>query len=156
MREFHGTATTQVPAPPDEVFAVITDVDRLSEWNRAIQSTIERPDAMTPGAEWVVVMHPPGIPSWRSRSQIEEIEPGARFAYRTNTDDKNPSYATWQWNLEPTDTGSRVSVSWDVYPKTFWRRLLAAPMRRRMLRRETAASLDTLRRTLETEPTRAR
>jgi uncharacterized protein YndB with AHSA1/START domain len=155
MREFHGTATTQVPAPPDEVFAVITDVDRLSDWNRAIERTIEGASALTPGAEWVVLMHPPGLPSWRSRSRLVEIEPGARFAYRTNTDDDNPSFATWQWTLEPTDTGSQVSVSWDVYPKTIGRRLLAAPLRRRMLRRETAASLDTLRRTLETESTTA-
>jgi uncharacterized protein YndB with AHSA1/START domain len=155
MREFHGTATTHVQASADEVFALVTDLDRLPEWNRAVRSTIERPPALTPGAEWVVVMRPPGVPSWKSRSELDEIEPGSRFAYRSSTDDENPSFARWQWDVEQTDDGSRVSVSWDVDPKTIGRRLLAAPLRRRMLRRETADSLDTLRRTLETEATKA-
>jgi hypothetical protein len=89
------------------------------------------------------------MPSWKSRSHLEAIEPGTRFAYRSHTDDRNPSYACWRWEIAPTDDGVQLTVSWDGRPKTIGRKLLAAPIRRRMLEREVAASLDALRAALE-------
>jgi len=149
VREFHGTATTQIQAPVDRVFALVTDIDRLPEWNQAIQEVAVRPPALERGAEWVVVMHPRGMPKWRSRSRVEEIERGIRFAHRTRTDDTNPTYALWRWEMAQSDETVQLTVSWDVYPKTLGRKLFAAPLRRRMLTREVAASLDAIRSTLE-------
>ena len=149
MREFHGAATTRVSASAREVFDLITDLDRLPEWNQAIERILEHPEALTPGAEWVVVMHPSGTPRWKSRSHLEEIEPCARLVYRSHSEDTNPSYARWQWEITPAHDGVQVTVSWDGHPKTIGRKLIAAPIRRRMLEREVAASLDALRRTLE-------
>ena len=62
MPEFHGSATTRVSARPDEVFDLITDLDRLPEWNACIESVVTRPPALEIGAEWVVKIHVPGIP----------------------------------------------------------------------------------------------
>jgi uncharacterized protein YndB with AHSA1/START domain len=156
MREFHGSATTHVHASPTEVFDFITDLDRLPEWNRAIRRIVERPATLIPGAEWVAVIRPAGMPSWKSRSHVEAIEPGARFEYRSHTDDDNPSYAHWRWDITPTEDGVRLTVSWDGHPKTIGRKLFAAPLRRRMLRREVSASLDAIRRTLESTGAEAR
>src|SRR5207249_3959260 len=113
-----------------------TDVDRLPEWNRAIEDVRERPDAMAPGAEWVVTMHPPRYPRWRSRSTCLEID-AARgvFAYRTRTDDGNPSWAGWRWEITPESGGSRVVVSYDLNPRTWWRTRLFSRMRNRDLSR---------------------
>ena len=36
MKEFHGEACLTVEAAPQQVFELLTDVDRLPEWNRAI------------------------------------------------------------------------------------------------------------------------
>jgi hypothetical protein len=36
------------------VFDLITDFDRLPEWNRAVKRILDRPAALAPGAEWVV------------------------------------------------------------------------------------------------------
>ncbi len=41
MQEIHGTATGSVNAAPDATFLLITDVDRLPEWNRAIERVVE-------------------------------------------------------------------------------------------------------------------
>ena len=43
MREFQGTATAHIEAAPDVIFDVITDINRLPEWNRAIEAVIEEP-----------------------------------------------------------------------------------------------------------------
>jgi uncharacterized protein YndB with AHSA1/START domain len=154
MREFHGTAGQHVDADPDDVFALITDIDRLPEWNAAIESVADRPGSLLVGDEWVVIMHPPKLPRWRSRSTTLAVDPDLRqFAYRTRTDDGNPSYIDWTWSVVPDEGGAQVVVSWDADVKTFGRRLIAAPMIRRPgLRREVPASLESLRRVLESRP----
>jgi uncharacterized protein YndB with AHSA1/START domain len=147
MQEFHGSVTAQVDAPSEAVFGLITDVERLPEWNDAIERVVEQPAALTEGAEWLVVMHPPHLPRWQSRSTVQEIDAEARrFAYRTVNADGNPSYALWRWEVEPSDASSRVTVTWDVFLKTADRRWFAGPIRKRGLRREVAASMPSLER----------
>src|SRR5262249_45790325 len=43
MREFHGRATARMAATPDAIFGLITDLDRLAEWNGAIEALVRRP-----------------------------------------------------------------------------------------------------------------
>jgi len=134
-----------VAAPTSVAFDLITDLDRLPTWNDAIERVAKRPESTGKGAEWVVVMHPRRLPPWRSRSRIEELDrQGLRFTYETHTDDGNPSYAKWTWVIVPDGDACKVTVRWDVNPRTFWRKLIAAPMRRRMLAREVPASLHAL------------
>ncbi|HTL83760.1 MAG TPA: SRPBCC family protein [Acidimicrobiia bacterium] len=145
MQEFHGTATNIVAAAPDEVFRLVTDIDRLPEWNRAIECVTERAAELMPGAEWTVKMHPSRGLKWFSRSRVEGIDAGNRcFRYRTWNADGNPSYTDWTWMLGGVDAGTQVSVTWNVTLKTLDRRLLAGPIRKRQLRREVAASLVAL------------
>jgi uncharacterized protein YndB with AHSA1/START domain len=142
MQEIHGTASGRVTAAPDAVFRLITDVDRLPDWNRAIERVVEGAPELAPGTEWVVKMHPSRGMTWQSRSRVEEIDIDAgRFLYRTWNADGNPSYSDWKWEVVPFDSGAQVTVSWDVYLKTLDRKLVAGPIRQRQLRKEIAASL---------------
>ena len=70
------TATTD--ADPDDVFGLLTDIDRLAEWNQIITRVLHRPTDLAPGAEWVVEMHAMGQ-TWSSRSRVEPStdRPGA-------------------------------------------------------------------------------
>jgi uncharacterized protein YndB with AHSA1/START domain len=142
MREFQGTATAHIDAAPGMIFDMITDINRLPEWNRAIEAVIEEPAKLGVGAEWVVVMHPPRLPRWNSRSRVEEIDRDRlRFAYRTQTDDGNPTFMVWTWEIAAEDDGARVGVRWHAHIKTLGRRLLAPRVRRPQLSREVPASL---------------
>ena len=148
MQEIHGTAVGNVNAAPDATFRLITDIDRLPEWNHAIERVVEPAPDLTPGTEWVVKMHPSRGMTWQSRSRVEEIDKDVRrFRYRTWNADGNPSYADWKWEVVPLDSMAQVSVSWDVYLKTLDRKLLAGPIRQRQLRKEVAESLQALDRT---------
>jgi uncharacterized protein YndB with AHSA1/START domain len=144
-----GSATATLAAAPDAAFALLTDVDRLPEWNAIMAGVVERPEALVSGAQWVVEFRALGQ-SWRSRSQLEELDPARRlFVYRSGTDDGNPSYARWRWAVEDAGDGrSRVTASWDLHPATFWRRWLLAPVRSRQLQREVPASIAALGRAL--------
>jgi uncharacterized protein YndB with AHSA1/START domain len=133
-------------APADSVFATLTDIERLPQWNDAIVSVIARPDRLVPGAEWVVRMRALGQ-SWPSRSTVIDYAPAERrFRYRSCTDDGNPSWAEWTWTVAPVDgSRSRVVLTWTLHPKSFWRRVLLARIRARQLRRgELPSSLARL------------
>lgn len=82
-----------LPAGPDAVFATLTDLARLPDWNAAMTSVVDQHGQLEVGAEWVVEFRALGQ-RWRSRSTVEELDVAARrFAYRSGTDDGNPSYA---------------------------------------------------------------
>ena len=49
-----GSVAGVVPRPAGDVFAFVTDVDRLPEWNTIIAEVVERPSVVQRDAEWVV------------------------------------------------------------------------------------------------------
>lgn len=146
-----ASVSVDLAADADAVFASITDLARLPKWNDRMTRVIELPDRLEPGAEWVVEFKV-FERKWRSRSRVHSVDLGTRsFAYRTQTDDGNPSVSEWRWDVEPTAAGSRVTVAWNLHPATFWRRLLFARIRARQLARtEVPASLAALGRVAQT------
>ncbi|MGH9205822.1 MAG: SRPBCC family protein [Acidimicrobiales bacterium] len=149
MTAINGNAGAEVGAGSEAVFAKITGLGELPSWNAVMTRVCEQPVRLEPGAQWVVEFHVLGR-TWRSRSRCEAIDcDGCRFIYRTQTDDGNPSYATWEWTVTPIGARSRVEVSWELHPVTFWRRVLLAKVRNRQLaRQEVPASLAALDRVL--------
>jgi len=141
MTTIRAEATAWLTATPDSVFALVTDIERLPEWNTHIHHVVQAPSRLAEGAEWVVEMRALGT-RWDSRSTALAIDPAKRtFAHRTQTDDDNPSYALWTWRVRDHGTGAEVTVKWELHPKTFWRRRLLAAVRHRQLKKETRVSL---------------
>ncbi len=110
------SATRRIAASQADVFGLVTDPGRLPAWNRAIAEVVEAPDHLEVGSVWKVRVHALGN-SWVSRSEVAELDPAqGRFAYRSQTDDGNPSHADWQWTVRPGEDGegSEVTVSVDL------------------------------------------
>jgi uncharacterized protein YndB with AHSA1/START domain len=131
----HASASRVIDATPDDVFNTITAVSRLPAWNDAITAVIQLPDQLDVGAQWMVGMHALGQ-SWHSRSEVKAFDPTGRcFAYRSVTDDGNPSYALWTWVVADHPEGALVTVACELHPHTFWRRVLLVRIRARQLAR---------------------
>jgi hypothetical protein len=80
--------------------------------------------------------------TWPSRAQALTVDRAElSFEHRSCSDDGNPSYALWSWQVSPAGHGSRLTVTWAVYPRSFWRKLLIARIRRPLLADEVKASL---------------
>jgi len=140
-----GVHSALVDVEADAVFATLTDLARLPTWNEKMVRVVALPDRIEPGAEWVVEFAMFGR-QWKSRSRVAILDAAThRFEYRTQTDDGNASFTDWRWRVEPEGVGSRVSVSWELHPRTFWRRVFFSRVRARQLARtEVPASLATL------------
>lgn len=134
-----------IDAKADDVFSVVTDIARLPEWNTAITAVIEHSGSLEVGEQWIVEMHALGQ-KWHSRSVVEALDPTGRcFAYRSMTDDGNPSYALWTWVVADHAEGALVTVACELHPRTFWRRILLVRIRSRQLEHtELVHSLATL------------
>ncbi|MGH3578253.1 MAG: hypothetical protein ACRDU0_11940, partial [Mycobacterium sp.] len=49
-----GSVSTTTGASPAAVFARITDLGGLPDWNGAMTRVVEVPERLEPGAQWVV------------------------------------------------------------------------------------------------------
>src|SRR2546421_11950922 len=50
--------------------------------------------------------------TWVSESQVSAIDPATgRFAYRSQSDDGNPSYVDWEWHVDAEGDGSIVDLT---------------------------------------------
>ena len=80
MREIHDRAEAVIEGDTRALFAAITDIDRLPEWNGAIERVLERPDRLDFGAKldrW----HAPD--TWRAleeRVDADRARPGSSAA----------------------------------------------------------------------------
>jgi uncharacterized protein YndB with AHSA1/START domain len=145
VNEFHGTTQVALDASPADVFALITDVDRLPEWNAHVHHVITPPDApLAAEVEWVIEMRAMGT-RWPSRSHATVVDAdNLRFEHTSRSDDGNPSYAVWSWQVSPRPGGSELTVTWAGYPRSVWRRALFARIRAPQLEAEAQASLSGL------------
>jgi uncharacterized protein YndB with AHSA1/START domain len=138
------TFSRVIGAPPDAVFNRVVDVDALPTWNGAIREVVERPDSLAPGAVWKVKIHALGS-TWVSRSEVTALDRAdRRFAYRSQSDDGNPSYADWNWKVDSETGGSQITVTVDANPKSFFRKYLLIHVRKPSLRKEMQVSLAKL------------
>lgn len=102
LTEFHGRATAVTDVTPNEVFAAITPIDRLPEWNACIAAVLKAPASpLAAGIEWTVQMaisRPPV--KWPSRSRVLTYDPaGLVFEHISQSDDGNPTYVHWRWSV---------------------------------------------------------
>ena len=142
MKALERVVTEHLSVGADDLFELITSVQRLPEWNAHIHHVVTAPATpVRPDDEWVVAIRVFGR-RWNSRSRALEIDPDARrLTVMSQTDDGNPSYTRWEWEVRAVGEGSEVSVRWELNPKTFWRKVLFARVRHRQLRSEVGSSL---------------
>ena len=129
--------------PDALLFSFVTDLEALGEWNDLVHDVVDVPDRLVHGAVWRVETEQ-GAMRWVSRSTVIEFDPvRRRFSHRSGTDDGNPSFTEWSWAVGE-DSGTVLTVSWELHPHTRLRRWFLAPYRSRRLRSAVPTSLQRL------------
>jgi len=101
-------ATRDIAAPPEAVYAAISDVTRMGEWSEECHSCQwhEGFDGPEVGATFDG-HNRNGEHEWTSQGKVTEADPGRAFTFECSMMDFH--YSTWGYTIEPTDTGSRVT-----------------------------------------------
>ena len=100
-------ATTDVAAPADEVWALVSDVTRMGEWSPETKSArwVEG-DGPKPGAKFKGTNK--RRISWTTTCTVESAEPGKEFTFVVGKDTR------WRYTFEPTAEGCRVTESYEI------------------------------------------
>lgn len=136
----------EIARPPEEVFAFVTDPDRLGEWQTSIvEVRRERSGALRPGERFREVHAAPGR-RMESTVVVVEHEPPRLFALHIVD---GPLPFDGRWTFEPTATGTRLGFVGEGGLRGPAR--LLEPLARVVLARQFRAHHKRLRRALEND-----
>ena len=105
-----------IAASPELAYAAISDVTRMGEWSEECHA-----------CEWHQGFDGPvvgatfdghnrnGEHRWTTQGKVIEADPGRAFAFECSMMEFH--FSTWGYRFEPTDSGCRVTESWDDHRK---------------------------------------
>jgi uncharacterized protein YndB with AHSA1/START domain len=137
---------TLVPAPPEEVWRLVSDPARLPQW----WPGVTRVEEATPET-WTTVLSSPKGKSVRADYTRLEIEPERRVVWRQEVEEspfeRILAAAATEIELAPDEAGTRVTVALDQKPRG-WARF--APLQFRSAGvRQVQGALDGLKAVFE-------
>jgi uncharacterized protein YndB with AHSA1/START domain len=105
------SVTREIAAPAEQVWAMVSDVTRMGEWSPENQGAVWLGGATSPqvGAKFRGTNRI-GKRKWKSLGTVTDAEPGHRFAFRVSA--SGIKVADWNYEVEPTATGCRVTETW--------------------------------------------
>jgi hypothetical protein len=116
------SVVTEVSAPVDVVWAMVTDLPRMGEWSPENQ-----------GGEWVKGATGPAVGarfkghnksgkrSWSTSVEVNACDAPRTFSFGLMVGGKN--WCDWVYELEPTASGTRVTHSWVDHRSKFANKL---------------------------------
>jgi uncharacterized protein YndB with AHSA1/START domain len=110
-----GEERIHVDAPPETVWKLLSDVERMGEWSPECYRVAWLDDASAPakvGARfkgsnrW-------GPMRWSMTCEVTSAEPGREISWVTVQGDRK--LVSWTYRFEPTESGTDVVESFDVH-----------------------------------------
>jgi uncharacterized protein YndB with AHSA1/START domain len=125
-----GQATIQIQAPPEKVYAMLSDVTRMGEWS---------PECVK--AEWVGDATGPAVGArfkghnklnwlirWSSTPTVKVADPGREFTFETGRPGKEQT--RWTYRFAPKDGGTELTESFEALTYSAFQKLTANPEKR--------------------------
>lgn len=113
------SVTKDIQAPADDVWALVADLPRMGEWSPENEGGewLGGADGPAPGAKFRG-SNRNGSKTWKTVATIVDADPGRRLSFRVTA--MGLKVSEWAYDIEPTDTGCRVTESWtDMRPGFF-------------------------------------
>ena len=96
-------AETTIAAPPERVWAALTDLSRLPDWSPELLRMLPlKPGGLKVGQQYLGLNRRKAV-VWPTRSVVAVLEPGRTLAWDTKS-----SGARWIYELSPDGAGTRV------------------------------------------------
>lgn len=96
-------ATITIAAPPVRVWALVTDVARMSSWSPQVRRTVVLGGPLRLGTRFVNV-NQKGWKHWPTSAKVVRFEPHREFAFRIVE-----NRTIWSYTLEETPEGTLVT-----------------------------------------------
>lgn len=103
------SASVDVDASPSDVWAVVSDVTRMPEFSPELRRLFPVGGREPRVGMRMVGINRRGYAVWPTTSQVVRFEPGRAVAWHTRE-----SGATWTYELEPSEAGTRLTGRRDL------------------------------------------
>lgn len=113
-RRSHESMSVEIAAPPEKVYALVSDITRMGEWSPECRSCrwVRGATGPTVGARFKARNKGRRGPPWFNTPTVTAAEPGREFAF--NRSGPGMGSYTWRYRLEPTAKGTTLTESYDV------------------------------------------
>ena len=95
--------TIEVAAPPEKVWALVSDLPRMARWSPQVVKTIVRGGPVRLGSRTININRR-GPLFWPTQAEVVRFDPHRELAFRIKE-----NYTIWSFTLEPDGTGTRVT-----------------------------------------------
>lgn len=150
-----ATAEVQihVDAPPDAVYAVVSDVTRMGEWSPETMRCewLDGATGAAVGARFKGT-NKRGIVRWSTKPVVVAADPGHEFAFEVGSDTR------WRYGFEADGTGTRLSESFEMLRDIRWyyawaeRWLMRVDDRQADLEHGMTETIERIKRVIEGRP----
>jgi uncharacterized protein YndB with AHSA1/START domain len=115
-RRSHDSVSIDIAAPPETVYALVSDITRMGEWSPECRACRWARGATGPtvGARFKARNKGRRGPPWFNTPTVTVADPGREFAF--NRSGPGIGSYTWRYRLEPTATGTTLTESYDADP----------------------------------------
>jgi len=105
------SVTTDIAAPAELVWTMVSDVTRMGEWSPENEAATWLGGAThaEPGAKFRGTNRN-GKKKWDTLAKIADAEPGRRLSFHVTA--AGLKVAEWRYELEPTSGGCRITETW--------------------------------------------
>jgi uncharacterized protein YndB with AHSA1/START domain len=141
-----GEVRIRIEAPPERVWSVLADLDRMGDWSPECYRVDWLDGASSPpkvGARFKG-RNRYGMMRWSMTCEVREVEPGKRLAWSTMAGDRE--LVRWTYRIDPGADGIELIESFDVYSLPLYARIAEDYLMRDRDRRRQAAMEATLER----------
>lgn len=98
-------AETEIAAPPEQVWELVSDLPRMASWSPQVVKTIVRGGEVRSGAK-AININRSGWKLWPTQSKVIEFEPAKRLSFRVAD-----NWLHWTYELTPTEAGTHVRLT---------------------------------------------
>jgi uncharacterized protein YndB with AHSA1/START domain len=124
-----GRATIHVNAPPEKVYAMVTDVTRMGEWSPECRRAEWVGDATGPAVGARFKGHNKlGIARWSTTPTVKVADPGREFTFETGKPGKEDT--RWMYRFTPKDGGTELTESFEALRYPAFMKLVSNPEKR--------------------------
>ena len=109
-----GQVEVDVPASPDQVWAVLADVTRIGEWSHECKTArwLDGAGSAAVGTRFQGA-NKASLIRWSRPCTITELEPARRLVYRTDGGLMGDA-TEWAFSLDSTESGCRIVQGYEI------------------------------------------
>lgn len=114
-----GKATTQIDAPPEAVYDLVSNVKRMGEWSPECRHCEWLDGATGPavGARFKG-SNKSGVARWSTKPTVVVADPGREFAFVIGQ--RGRDITKWSYRFEPAPDGTVVTESFEMLADVPW------------------------------------